>query len=71
MKANETMDEDHEPSDAELENSGSTGISSDDESHSGNNLVSSEECSEDSNNELAGTATLAPYSYEPVTATAP
>ena len=34
-------------------------------SHSGNDPVSSEECREDSNDELSGHATLAPYSFEP------
>ena len=74
------MDEDHESSNAELENSGSAGISSDDESHSGNNLVLSEKCRRTATMNLLDLplwprhfvpATLAPYSYEPVTATAP
>ena len=59
------MDEDHEFSDAELEDSGSAGRSSNDGSHSGSDPVSSDESSEDSNDELSGSATLAPYSFEP------
>ena len=60
------MDENHELSDAELEDSGSAGRSSDDGSHSGSDPISSDESSEeDSNDELSGSATLAPYSFEP------
>ena len=59
-----SMDE-NELSDAELEDSSSAGRSSDDGSHSGSDPVSSDEFSEDSNHELSGSATLAPYSFEP------
>ena len=60
-----SMDE-NELSDAELEDSGSAGRSSDDGSHSGSDPVSSDESSEDrSNNEISGSTTLALYSFEP------
>ena len=59
------MDEDHEFSDAELEDSGSAGRSSDDGSCSGSDPVSSDKSSEDSNDELSGSAMLGPYCFEP------
>ena len=56
------MEENHELSDAELEESGR---SNDDGSHSGSNPVSSDKSNEESNSELSGSATLAPYNFEP------